>query len=59
MNSDQFLPTDSAAATLVGRVWLPASGGSAAGPRVVELRDGLLHDLSAYAPTMADLLSRA
>ena len=43
------LPTDAAAALLVGRVQLPE------GPSVVVLRDGSLHDLSTTFPTMAAL----
>ncbi|TGX43477.1 fumarylacetoacetate hydrolase [Sphingomonas naasensis] len=47
-----MLPVDHAQAILVGRVLL------AAGPTPVLLRDGLVHDVSATAPTVADLLER-
>lgn len=49
------LPTDAASATLVGRVWLP---GDAGGPTPVLVRGGALHDLSAVAPTISELLER-
>ncbi|NIJ20856.1 fumarylacetoacetate (FAA) hydrolase family protein [Sphingomonas naasensis] len=48
----ELLPVDHAQAILVGRVLL------AAGPTPVLLRDGLVHDVSATAPTVADLLER-
>ncbi|MET1116834.1 MAG: fumarylacetoacetate hydrolase family protein [Comamonas sp.] len=55
------LPADAAAAALVGRVWRPASpdGAVLAGPCVVAVRDGRLHDLSAQAPTVSALLERS
>ncbi len=49
------LPTDAASATLVGRVWLP---GDAGGPTPVLVQGGALHDLSAVAPTISELLER-
>jgi fumarylacetoacetate (FAA) hydrolase family protein len=45
------LPTDSARAALVGRIWDPEAGG----PSVVAIRDGEVVDISADAPTMRDL----
>ena len=48
------LPRDAARATLVGRVWVP---GKNAGPAVVSLRNGEVWDISALAPTMADILN--
>ncbi|MDP6406703.1 MAG: fumarylacetoacetate hydrolase family protein [Alphaproteobacteria bacterium] len=41
-------------ATLVGRVWLP---GSPAGPAIVAVGEDGVYDLTAQAPTMADLLN--
>ncbi|UYY59714.1 fumarylacetoacetate hydrolase family protein [Sphingomonas sp. S2-65] len=48
----ELLPDDHAEAVLVGRVLLDA------GPTPVLLRGGKVHDLSAVAPTTADLLDR-
>lgn len=48
----ELLPTDHAQATLVGRVLLEA------GPTPVLIRDGVVRDVSAIAPTVADLLER-
>ncbi len=45
------LPSDAAAATLVGRVWDPHVDG----PCVVSIRGGRLIDISSAAPTMRDL----
>jgi len=53
MNDVNPLPVDAAQATLVGRVWLP---GPHAGPGTVVVKDGMVFDISAHAPTMADLL---
>jgi NADP-dependent aldehyde dehydrogenase len=50
------LPDDAEHAVLVGRVW---RAGSIDGPSVVTVRSGELVDISAHAPTMADLLDRA
>lgn len=50
-----FLPADGLAATLVGRVWLPAP---VAGPAVVALRGDGVYDISAHAPTVSTLLER-
>ena len=52
----QTLPIDAAHALLVGRVWLPGPQG---GPTLVQVRDGVLHDVNALAPTLAALLERA
>ena len=48
----ELLPVDHAQAILVGRVLL------AAGPTPVLVRGGVVHDVSAAAPTVADLLER-
>ena len=45
------LPEDADRAALAGRAWLPA----VAGPAVVAVRDGRLHDISAAFPTIRDL----
>src|SRR3984885_1897790 len=45
------LPDDAAQASLAGRVWRPDQ----AGPSVVVIRDGHVHDISALYPTMRDL----
>ncbi len=47
------LPQDHPAGTLVGRVWVPGDG-----PCVAVLRDGVLFDVTAQAPTMSQLLNR-
>jgi fumarylacetoacetate (FAA) hydrolase family protein len=47
-----MLPGDHAQAILVGRVLL------AEGPSPVIVRDGVVHDAAAFAPTVADLLER-
>jgi fumarylacetoacetate (FAA) hydrolase family protein len=47
------LPVDAAAATLVGRVWLPGDPG---GPTPVVVRGGDLLDVSSTAPTLSALL---
>lgn len=54
------LPADGFAGTLVGRVWLPkTSARSNEGPCVVVLRQEGVFDLTAYWPTMSDLLEEA
>jgi fumarylacetoacetate (FAA) hydrolase family protein len=57
MNGDgmDYLPQDAARATLVGRVWRPAP---IDGPSIVAIRDGQVFDITAAAPTMADLLDQ-
>ena len=47
------LPADRDAGTLVGRAWLP---GKHAGPSVVVIEGGQVHDVSATVPTIAHLL---
>jgi fumarylacetoacetate (FAA) hydrolase family protein len=49
------LPEDAGRAVLVGRVWRP----DVAGPSVVAIRGGEVHDITAIAPTVADLLNGA
>ena len=52
-SSENILPSDHAAASLVGRVWNP----DAAGPSLVCVRDGAVLDItSTDVPTMRDLL---
>ncbi len=46
------LPVDWRSATLIGRITTPD------GPSPVMIRDGHLYDMSAFAPTSADLLAR-
>ncbi len=45
------LPSDGASGALVGRAWLPASGG----PAVVAVRDDGVYDVTAAFPTVRDL----
>lgn len=52
---NSFLPDDLEQALLVGRLWSQEAGG----PILVLLRKGLVHDVTAYGPTMADLFDRA
>jgi fumarylacetoacetate (FAA) hydrolase family protein len=52
-DADSVLPADASGALLVGRVQTPA------GPSVVALRDGILHDLSTTFPTMTSLTELA
>ncbi len=53
LDASRILPTDSGDALLVGRVWMP---GPQAGPSVVAVSGGRVHDLTGVAPTCADLL---
>jgi fumarylacetoacetate (FAA) hydrolase family protein len=55
LTAAETLPADAAQALLVGRAWLPGDRG---GPTLVRVVDGVLHDISALAPTMAALLER-
>ncbi|HEX2593191.1 MAG TPA: fumarylacetoacetate hydrolase family protein [Rhizomicrobium sp.] len=52
LSSNEILPVDGTAGTLVGRVWV---SGAQAGPRTVVLRADGLYDLSGLAATLADL----
>lgn len=49
------LPADLSNALLVGRVWLE---GSHPGPALVTISNGKVIDMTAFGPTMADLLER-
>jgi len=55
LDPERDLPEDLQQATLVGRVW---RGGPVPGPAVVAVRRGEVIDISAVAPTIADLLER-
>ncbi|MGB7483210.1 MAG: fumarylacetoacetate hydrolase family protein [Castellaniella sp.] len=55
MKAVSHLPVDVDQATLVGRVWVPGPQG---GPSTVVVKEGMVFDISAHAPTMADLLDR-
>lgn len=52
LKTQDVLPRDACAGTLVGRVWLPEAGG----PAVVVVRDSGVYDISEHAPTMSSLL---
>jgi fumarylacetoacetate (FAA) hydrolase family protein len=54
LDAKTSLPRDAARAALVGRAWLP---GKNAGPAVVSIRAGAAWDITALAPTMAELLN--
>lgn len=51
---DRVLPDDTVNATLIGRVWLP---GARPGPSPVLVTAQTVHDLSALAPTCAELIN--
>ena len=53
-----YLPKDGFAGTLIGRAWIPAAGGTIAGPSPVLLTEQGVFDLSHLAPTCAELLNR-
>ncbi|MDR6860757.1 fumarylacetoacetate hydrolase family protein [Variovorax guangxiensis] len=52
LRAERCLPDDGYTGILVGRVWRP----ELAGPSVVAIREGGIHDLSAEFPTMSSLL---
>ncbi len=54
--SSDILPEDGTSGTLVGRIW---RRGAANGPSVVAVRADGLHDITAAAPTVADLCNAA
>jgi fumarylacetoacetate (FAA) hydrolase family protein len=53
--TDSVLPHDADNALLIGRVW---RHGAIPGPSVVVVRQGEVFDISAHAPTVADLFER-
>ncbi len=53
LDAASCLPTDGDAGTLVGRAWVP---GKHAGPSLVVIENGQVHDVSATIPTVAHLL---
>ncbi|RZT35483.1 fumarylacetoacetate hydrolase family protein [Cupriavidus agavae] len=55
VTAEESLPADVERARLVGRAWVP---GRLGGPTLVTVRGNELIDISALAPTMADLLSQ-
>ena len=55
LTSTDTLPADLGNALLVGRVWLE---GSHPGPALVTISNGQVVDITAFGPTMADLLER-
>lgn len=54
LNPNLCLPADHERALLVGRIWSPAADG----PVLVRVTADGVHDLSAFAATMSDLLER-
>ena len=52
LSASEVLPADGCAGALVGRIWVQAPQ---AGPRTMAIRDQGVFDLSALAPTLADL----
>ena len=54
LDPDKSLPDDSGQATLIGRAW---RSGEIAGPSVVAIRGGAVHDVSRLAPTVSELLN--
>ncbi len=58
LDAKTSLPGDAGSATLVGRAWMPSGiVGKIAGPSVVAVRAGQVWDITALAPTMAELLN--
>lgn len=57
IDMDTILPADADRAVLVGRVWQPASAAGVGGPTLVTVRDGMLVDIGALAPTVSALLA--
>ena len=55
LSAISVLPCDADNAALVGRVWLSQP---VAGPSIVAIRRGEVFDITAHAPTMADLLDK-
>ncbi|HLH89685.1 MAG TPA: fumarylacetoacetate hydrolase family protein [Xanthobacteraceae bacterium] len=55
LTATAILPEDAGAATLIGRVWLPAVDG----PSVVAVRDGKVHDVTRRFPTISALAEEA
>lgn len=53
LNNRTILPVDAAAATLIGRAWIP---GELAGPAVVMVREGEVFDITDSAATVSFLL---
>jgi fumarylacetoacetate (FAA) hydrolase family protein len=59
LGSEDYLPADGFAGTLLGRAWLPvADSGSVAGPSPVLVTSRGVLDLASIAPTTADLLNQ-
>ncbi|MFN0314214.1 MAG: fumarylacetoacetate hydrolase family protein [Burkholderiales bacterium] len=54
LNTETVLPEDAKSALLIGRLWSP---GPLAGPSVVCIHEGQVHDLSGVAPTCSELLN--
>jgi len=55
LDAKHILPADAGNAVLIGRAWV---GGDLAGPSPVLVRGDEVHDLSALAPTVSQLLDR-
>ena len=53
-----YLPGDRCAGTLLGRVWLPGNGQLPGGPSPVLIREDGVFDLSAVAPTVAQIVEK-
>lgn len=52
LKTEDVLPHDGYAGTLVGRIWLPNAGG----PAIAVIRESGVYDISEDAPTMSSLL---